>query len=36
MHAIGDACTGSNPIQPTQEQMEMVLSACFYDTEIEF
>ena len=35
-NAIGDACTGSNPIVPSQEQMEMVLAACYYDTDIEF
>ena len=35
-NAIGDACTGANPRQPSQEEMEMVLSACFYDTEIDF
>ena len=35
-NAIGDACTGANPIQPSQEQMEAVLSACYYDTEIDF
>ena len=35
-NAIGDACTGSNPIAPSQEQMEMVLAACYYDSEVEF
>ena len=34
--AIGDACTGSNPRQPTQEEMEKLLTACFYDKEIDF
>ena len=35
-NAIGDACTGSNPIVPSQEQMEMVLAACYYDSDVEF
>ena len=34
--AIGDACTGSNPRIPTQEEMEKLLKACYYDTEIDF
>ena len=34
--AIGDACTGSNPRIPTQEEMEKLLKACFYDEEIDF
>ncbi len=34
--AIGDACTGSNPRIPTQEEMEKLLKACFYDLEIDF
>lgn len=34
--AIGDACTGSNPRIPTQEDMEKLLKACFYDEEIDF
>lgn len=28
--AIGDACTGSNPVIPTQEQMEELLTECYY------
>lgn len=28
--AIGDACTGSNPRQPSQEDMEKLLKACYY------
>ena len=28
--AIGDACTGSNPRIPSQEDMENLLKACFY------
>ncbi len=34
--AISDACTGSNPRIPTQEEMEKLLTACFYDKEIDF
>ena len=34
--AISDACTGSNPRQPSQEEMEKLLLACFYDKEIDF
>jgi alcohol dehydrogenase class IV len=34
--AIGDACTGSNPRQPNQEEMEKLLKACYYDTEVDF
>ena len=34
--AIGDACTGSNPRQPSQEEMEAVLKACYYDEEVDF
>ena len=35
-NAIGDACTGSNPRIPTQEEMEKLLKACYYDLEIDF
>ena len=35
-NAIGDACTGSNPRIPTQEEMEKLLKACYYDQEIDF
>lgn len=35
-HAIEDACTGSNPRIPTQEEMEKLLKACYYDLEIDF
>ena len=34
--AIGDACTGTNPRIPTQEEMEKLLKACYYDLEIDF
>ena len=32
-NAIADACTGSNPRQPSQEEMEKLLKCCYYDTE---
>ncbi|WP_288595767.1 iron-containing alcohol dehydrogenase [uncultured Ruminococcus sp.] len=35
-NAIADACTGSNPRQPSQEEMEKLLKACYYDTKIDF
>lgn len=35
-NAIGDACTGSNPRQPSQEEMEKLLTACYYDLDVEF
>ena len=34
--AISDACTGSNPRVPTQEEMEKLLTACYYDLDIDF
>lgn len=34
--AIGDACTGSNPRIPTQEEMEKLLKACYYGEDINF
>lgn len=34
--AIGDACTGSNPGIPTQEEMEKLLKCCYYDTRVDF
>ena len=34
-NAIADACTGSNPRQPSQEEMEKLLK-CYYDTEVDF
>ena len=34
--ALGDACTGSNPRQPSQEEMEKLLKCCYYDTEVDF
>ena len=35
-NAIGDACTGSNPRQSSQEEMEQLLKCCYYDTEVDF
>ena len=35
-NAILDACTGSNPRQPSQEEMEKLLKCCYYDTEVDF
>ncbi|MDD2979427.1 MAG: iron-containing alcohol dehydrogenase [Hespellia sp.] len=34
--AIGDACTGSNPRIPTQDEMEKLLKACYYGEDIDF
>ena len=34
--AIGDACTGSNPRIPSQEDMENLLKACFYGEDVNF
>ena len=36
VNAIGDACTGSNPRQPSVEEMEKLLRCCYYDTEVDF
>ena len=35
-NALLDACTGSNPRQPNQEEMERLLKCCYYDTEVDF
>ena len=35
-NAVGDACTGSNPRSITPEQMEKLLTCCYYDTEVDF
>lgn len=35
-NAILDACTGSNPRQPNQKEMEDLLKCCYYDTEVNF
>lgn len=34
--AIADACTGSNPRIPSQEEMEKLLKACYYGEDIAF
>ena len=34
--AIGDACTGSNPRIPSQEEMEKLLTACYYGEDVNF
>lgn len=34
--AIEDACTGSNPRIPTQEEMVKLLKACYYDSKVDF
>ncbi len=36
VNAIADACTGSNPRQPSVEEMEKLLKCCYYDTEVTF
>lgn len=35
-NALLDACTGSNPRQPSQKEMEELLKCCYYDTEVDF
>ena len=35
-NALSDACTGSTPRQPSQEEMEKLLKCCYYDTEVDF
>ena len=35
-NALADACTGSNPRQPSQEEMEKLLKCCYYDLEVDF
>ena len=36
VNAIADACTGSNPRQPSVEETEKLLKCCYYDTEVDF
>ena len=36
VNAIADACTGSNPRQPSVEEMEKLFKCCYYDTEVDF
>ena len=35
-NAILDACTGSNPRQPNQEEMEKLFKCCYYDLPVDF
>ena len=35
-NAIGDACTGSNPRIPTQEEMEKLFTAIYYGEKVDF
>jgi len=35
-NALLDACTGANPRSVSQEEMEKVLKACYYDEAIDF
>ena len=35
-NALLEACTGSNPRQPNQAEMEKLLKCCYYDTEVDF
>ncbi|MDO4788487.1 MAG: iron-containing alcohol dehydrogenase [Johnsonella sp.] len=36
VNAIADACTGSNPRQPSVAEMEKLLKCCYYDLEVDF
>ena len=36
VNAIGDACTGSNPRQPSVEEMEKLFKCCYYDLDVDF
>jgi alcohol dehydrogenase class IV len=35
-NAVGDACTGSNPRKIAPPEMEKLLKACYYDSEVDF
>ncbi len=35
-NAIADACTSTNPRQPSQGEMEKLLKAAYYDLKIDF
>lgn len=35
-NAVSDACTGSNPRKITAAEMEKLLLACYFDTEVDF
>ncbi|MBR3226129.1 MAG: iron-containing alcohol dehydrogenase [Atopobiaceae bacterium] len=36
VNAIADACTGSNPRQPTPEEMEKLLECVYFDKDVDF
>ncbi len=36
VNALADACTGSNPRQPSPEEMEQLLKCVYYDLPVEF
>ena len=36
VNAIAAASTGSNPRQPSPEEMEKLLKCCYYDTDVDF
>ena len=36
VNAIADACTGSNPRQPSPAEMEQLLKCVYYDLPVEF
>ncbi len=36
VNAIADACTGSNPRQPSVEEMEKLFLCCYYDLPVDF
>lgn len=36
VNAIADACTGSNPRQPSVEEMEKLLDCVYYDLDVDF
>ncbi len=35
-NALADACTGSNPRQPSLQEMEKLLKCCYYDLTVDF
>lgn len=35
-NALADACTGSNPRQPSPQEMEKLLKCCYYDLTVDF
>ena len=36
VNAVADACTGSNPRQPSVEDMEKLLKCVYYDCDVDF